>query len=258
MSGRRGDGRRGGRPTGGVVRQAAFGAGLLAGAWYALSKPVVQRADVRAGDAVRRFGTPPMDRAVSVTTDLGSVYAVCGIAATLAATGRRRTAADVLGLGGVAWVIAQGSKTRVKRQRPYEADGVRRLIRPPTGSSFPSGHATVGVAVMAFLAERARGPVSRAALGVLAGYVPLSRVYVGVHYPTDVIGGAGLGLLLASLWRGPVAAAGRIVTATTLAVARVVGLPVLRTAVAVLTGIRLRRRTDGGTPDAPPVLEPAA
>lgn len=244
--------------TGAFARQAAFGAGLLAGAWYALSKPAIQRADVRAGDALRRFGTPPMDRAVSVTTDLGSVYAVCGIAATLAATGRRRTAADVLGLGGVAWVVAQGSKTRVKRQRPYEADGVRRLIRPPTGSSFPSGHAAVGVAVMALLAERARGPISRTALGALAGYVPLSRVYVGVHYPTDVIGGAGLGLLLASLWRGPVAAAGRVVTAATFATGRVVGLPVLRTAVAALTGIRMRRRTADPTPDAPPVLEPAA
>jgi undecaprenyl-diphosphatase len=161
---------------------------------------------VRVGDAVRRAGTPAMDRAVSATTDLGSVYAVVGVAATLAVAGRRRTALDVLGLGGAAWAVAQGSKTRVRRQRPYETDGVRRLVRPPTGSSFPSGHAAVGAAIMSLLAERSDRRGGRLLLAGLAGYVPLSRVYVGVHYPTDVIGGAGLGVLLAALWRGAVAA----------------------------------------------------
>lgn len=207
-------------------RQAAAGVGLLAGSWAALSRPAVQRGDVRLGDALRRTGTPVLDRAVSTTTDLGSVYAVCGIAASLAAAGRRRTAADVLGLGLAAWVIAQGSKTRVRRQRPYEADGVRRLVRPPTGSSFPSGHAAVGVAVVSLLAERAGDPRGRKALRALAAYVPLSRVYVGVHYPTDVVGGAGLGLLLAGLWRGAVAAAVRAALAAGLAVA--VGRPLPR------------------------------
>lgn len=189
--------------------QAVAGAGLLAGTWFALSSPAVQRADVRAGDIVRRAGMPVLDTAVSATTDLGSVYAVLGISGALAVTGRRRAALDVLGLGLTAWSVAQGSKTRVKRQRPYEADGVRRLVRPPTGSSFPSGHAAVGVAVLSLVAQGTRTRRSRRLFGWLAAFVPLSRVYVGVHYPTDVIGGAGLGLLLAALWRGPVAAVSR-------------------------------------------------
>jgi membrane-associated phospholipid phosphatase len=189
--------------------RAAAGAGLLAGSWIALSRPAVQRADVRAGDLLRRAGTPPLDRVVSATTDLGSVYAVVGTAGVLAAAGRRRTAVDVLTLGGAAWTVAQASKTRVRRQRPYEADGVRRLVRPPTGSSFPSGHAAVGAAVYSLLAERARGRRSRLLLTSVAAYVPLSRVYVGVHYPTDVVGGAGLGVLLAALWRGPIAEGAR-------------------------------------------------
>jgi undecaprenyl-diphosphatase len=202
--------------------QAAAGVALLAGSWAALSRPAVQRADVRAGDLLRCAGSPSTDRVVGATTDLGSIYAVLGIAGVLATTDRRRTALDVLGLGAAVWTVAQGSKTRVRRQRPYEVDGVRRLIRPPTGSSFPSGHAAVGVAVMTFLAARARGRRGAGLLRGAAAYVPLSRVYVGVHYPTDVIGGAGLGLLLAAVWRGPIAAISRVVIGAGLSTGRAV------------------------------------
>ena len=193
----------------GWVGRALVGGALLGGSWQALRSPDVQRADVRVGDAVRHAGSASLDKAVTHTTDLGSVYAVAGTAAVLALVGRRRMAADVLGAGFTAWTVGQGAKTRVKRARPYEADGVRRLIRPPTGSSFPSGHAAVGTAVATVLADRARHPAVAGAFDTLGAYVALSRVYVGVHYPTDVIGGAGLGLVIGSLWRGPVAKVGR-------------------------------------------------
>ena len=184
---------------------AAAGTGLLAATWYALRYPIVQRADVRVGDAVRGFGTPALDSAVTHTTDLGSVYSVAGVATALAVSGRPRYAADVLGVGLTAWNVAQLSKTRVRRQRPYEQDGVRRLIRKPTGSSFPSGHAAVGVALFTMLADRSRGGAARRLLQAIAAYVPLTRIYVGVHYPTDVLGGAGMGMALGALWRGPLA-----------------------------------------------------
>lgn len=200
--------------------RTSLGVGLLAGAWYALRDDRVQRADVRVGDAVRAAGSPEVDRAVALTTDLGSIYSVIGIAAALAATGRRRAAADVACVGALAWNVAQYNKTRVRRQRPYENEGTRRLVRPPTGSSFPSGHSAVGAAVMTVLAESARGRRSRNALYALGAYVGWSRVFVGVHYPTDVIGGAGLGLALGSLWRGPFATAGRRVFTAGIAVGR--------------------------------------
>lgn len=184
---------------------AAAGAAVLGGTWFALRYPAVQRGDVRIGDTIRTFGTPVLDAAVTHTTDLGSVYSVAGVATVLAATGRRRLAADVLGVGIVAWNVAQLSKTRVRRQRPFEADGVRRLIRRPTGSSFPSGHAAVGVAMFTMLADRSRGGMSRRLLQSIGAYVAFSRIYVGVHYPTDVLGGAGMGMALGALWRGPLA-----------------------------------------------------
>lgn len=179
----------------------AAGIGLLAGSAGALTSERFQRADVRLGDTLRRFGTPATDAAVVATTDLGSVYAVIASAATLRAFGRRRAAADVAAVGFVAWVVSQSGKTRVGRARPYEADGVRRLLRPPTGSSFPSGHAAVAAAVSAVLAERATGTRGRRALLAVGPYVAASRVYAGVHYPTDVIGGVGIGYLLAAGWR---------------------------------------------------------
>lgn len=191
------------------LRRLLLGSALIGGAWVGLQRPEVQRADVRVGDAVRELSNPLLDRAVSATTDLGSVYGVVGSAAVLAACGRLRSAEDTLALGTAAWVLAQTNKTFVRRQRPYEQDGVRRLIRPPTGSSFPSGHAAVGVAVFATAAERARGPRGRLLLNLAGAYVAASRVYVGVHYPSDVLGGAGLGLILSGLWRGPVAVVGR-------------------------------------------------
>lgn len=186
-------------------RHVAVGSAVLAGTWIALRYPLVQRGDVRVGDAVRKFGTPALDTVVTHTTDLGSVYSVIGVATAMAASGRRRAAADVLGVGMAAWNVAQWSKTRVRRQRPYEADGVRRLVRKPTGSSFPSGHAAVGMAMFAMLADQSRGGWARRLLQGMGAYVGLSRVYVGVHYPTDVLGGAGLGLVIGAIWRGPMA-----------------------------------------------------
>lgn len=187
----------------------AAGIGLLAGSLAALRSERLQRADVRVGDKLRAMGSPVTDTAVVATTDLGSVYAVLASAATLEAFGKRRTAVDVAAVGLAAWVVSQSGKTRVGRARPYEADGVRRLLRPPTGSSFPSGHAAVAAAISAAMAERAVSTTGRRVLFAVGPYVAASRVYAGVHYPTDVIGGAGIGYLLAAGWRGLLRVSGR-------------------------------------------------
>ena len=230
----------------GWLASGAAGCGLLLGAWYALHSESVRRADVRAGEAIRELGSAGVDRFVVATTDLGSMYAVAGTAAVLAATGRPRTAADVAGLGALAWTVAQQSKTVVRRERPYEVDGVRRLVREPAGSSFPSGHAAVAVATTSMLAERVRWRPAGWLLRGLGGYVAASRVYVGVHYPTDVLGGAGLGLVLAGVWRGPLARVGRTLTTAAGSTARRVAGPLARGAVAVGFGARAARLVRGG------------
>ncbi len=105
----------------------------------------------------------------------------------------RRGVAVVLG----AYTANYAIKLTVRRRRPE----LRRLPPlTPTVSrlSFPSAHAT-----SSFAAARAYSRVAPAVpLYAAAATFALSRPYLGVHYPSDVLGGAILGTLVAELWPG--------------------------------------------------------
>jgi membrane-associated phospholipid phosphatase len=86
-------------------------------------------------------------------------------------------------------------KFTVRRQRP-ELPGLPPLTPTVSRLSFPSAHATTS-----FAAARAYGSVaSRWALYSAAALFALSRPYLGVHYPSDVLGGALLGTAIAGAW----------------------------------------------------------
>lgn len=84
----------------------------------------------------------------------------------------------------------------VNRMRPYDAGVTHLIIAPSADPSFPSDHATAATAiVMAILLNHREW---RALLmAVPAILLMLSRVYVGTHYVSDVVGGVGTGLLAA-------------------------------------------------------------
>lgn len=88
-------------------------------------------------------------------------------------------------------------KNSVARVRPYEViEGLQILVEPPADWSFPSGHTSASLAaalVMLQMLPKKYG-IPAIILGVL---ISLSRLYVGVHYPTDVLGGAIIGALCA-------------------------------------------------------------
>lgn len=93
-------------------------------------------------------------------------------------------------------LVALGIKAAVDRPRPFlSIADPEPLILGIVGASFPSGHAAMSFAGAATLMRflPGRWPV----LFVLAVAVAFSRVYVGVHYPSDVVAGAILGLLVA-------------------------------------------------------------
>lgn len=90
-------------------------------------------------------------------------------------------------------------KNAIARTRPYEmVEGLTRLIEAQHDFSFPSGHtaSAFAAAVVLFRNLKKRYGIP---LLVLAVLISLSRLYVGVHYPTDVLFGAISGILLAVL-----------------------------------------------------------
>lgn len=87
-------------------------------------------------------------------------------------------------------------KRWVKRKRPFDnLEGIRFLIAPPDQFSFPSGH-TAGAFVFAVLLGHLF-PIFSFPLLFWASLVGYSRIYVGVHYPTDILAGSILGILCA-------------------------------------------------------------
>ena len=90
-------------------------------------------------------------------------------------------------------------KNWVARIRPYELiQGLECIVGKAKDFSFPSGHATNSLACSWVLFRKAPRKWGVPAL-VLAILISLSRLYVGIHYPTDVLGGAVIGLGSAAL-----------------------------------------------------------
>lgn len=92
--------------------------------------------------------------------------------------------------------INQGILLFIHRLRPYDAGVSHLLIAKSADWSFPSDHATASMAVaMAFALQRL--PRRALVFFAMAFLVCLSRIYVGTHYLTDVLGGAATGIIAA-------------------------------------------------------------
>lgn len=87
-------------------------------------------------------------------------------------------------------------KNLVARTRPYDViEGLTYIVRRPKEFSFPSGHAGSSFAAACIMLRRLPGRYGIPAF-VLAVLISLSRLYVGVHYPSDVLFGVISGILI--------------------------------------------------------------
>ena len=161
---------------------------------------MVARADARAFRAVRSAARPPeavvAARRFSRLGEHAAGWLVLGAVAGALDTRRRDRWWRGAGTVAAAYLLNTAVKLAVGRRRPLHED-LPALVGTPTNLSFPSAHAT-----SSFAAARAYSALAPAPpLYAVAGAMAFSRVYLGVHYPSDVAAGALLGMLIGSVRR---------------------------------------------------------
>lgn len=99
---------------------------------------------------------------------------------------------------GIAVLVARALKILFGTQRPISHDTVisSPLVKSKVVHAFPSGHSSVAFAI-ATSVFFATTPTIGVAFFIMAIFVSLGRVFVGVHWPSDIIGGAFIGILSA-------------------------------------------------------------
>lgn len=196
----------------------ALAAGVLLLAFILLAGEVTagdtQAFDVRVLHALRRADDPSrpigpawLEGMFLDVTALGSGTVlgllVLSVAGFLVLQGRHRTAAFVVISSASAWWVDETLKLAFMRARPEAVPQLRAVFSP----SFPSGHAlisavvflTLGAVLMRIAHRRATKIYCLAMAMILTLLVGVSRVFLGVHYPTDVLAGWIVGLAWASI-----------------------------------------------------------
>jgi len=141
---------------------------------------------------------PEVQRALSeVKLGLGAYASAMGM--PLEAGRYPKTVALIDKVGKDIKAVTDGLKVHFMRPRPYQADPrVQPAIEREVSPSYPSGHATRGLAYAMVLADLA--PDRREALLAQGRLVGVDRVIGGVHYPSDIEAGQRLGHKLAEMW----------------------------------------------------------
>jgi membrane-associated phospholipid phosphatase len=162
--------------------------------------PAGQRLDTRFFLLLnlRRNHPKWLDRVMWLATQAGNLWAACLLAGLLFVLNYRSVSAEVI-LGALAlFLLVETVKALTDRARPFLAlEGTRIIGWRERDRSFPSGHTAQTFFLATLLSHRfALGVGGTVALYAVAVIVGFTRIYVGVHYPRDVIGGAILG----SIW----------------------------------------------------------
>lgn len=144
------------------------------------------------------FWCAPLDIAATQITHLGDGGIFCIILAALCLTYKPTRRLGVVLAVSMAFDFLLCNltvKPLVNRVRPYEVEDIALIVAPPHDASFPSGHTAISFA-FAWVMVLRRERFWKAAL-VLAVLIGLSRLYLNVHFPSDVLCGALFGMIAA-------------------------------------------------------------
>jgi len=142
-----------------------------------------------------RGHSPGLEEAAKALGKAGNnaaVWVVLGVVLALIDPARREAWLICAALGPIAIVLNYGIKLLVRRPRPV-LEGLPPLGGAPSSLSFPSAHALSSFAVATAMF---RVDPATAAAFVVALLLALDRPYLGMHYPSDVLAGALLGIVL--------------------------------------------------------------
>jgi len=143
------------------------------------------------------LANPHLGWLFSILTRLGSTLSILTISVMLYLCKRRREGILILSSLVIGTFVALPMKLAIARPRPYVTIPSAILFDREAGSSFPSGHAMRAFA-FAFIESKLR-PRLTVPLYLFAVLIAFSRVYVGQHYPLDVLTGTLTGVLVGYL-----------------------------------------------------------
>jgi undecaprenyl-diphosphatase len=164
---------------------------------------VISLADVQALDehvlSWARGFPPPFVPVFHVLTIVGGGWGLVGLVPFLVRRASRMVTVWLLAAVTAQSALVSILKSLVGRVRPCDALSwcVPIGVASPGGGSFPSGHAAGSFAFATFVAVRS--PRWAAPAFVWAALVAWSRCVLGVHYPSDVLGGAMLGIAVGAV-----------------------------------------------------------
>lgn len=154
--------------------------------------------ELRFLDFLQTIHTPLLDRILAFITSLGNAGIIwIVLAVVLQILPKTRKTGIIVAAALLMDLILCNLilKNLVARVRPYDVNtAIAILIKKPLDFSFPSGHTAASFAAMTalFLAKMKKAWIAALVLAVLIAF---SRLYFYVHYPTDVLGGAVVGIL---------------------------------------------------------------
>ncbi len=135
-------------------------------------------------------------KTASYLGDFSGIWHLIGLGRVIAnPSSVRQSLALSAMIGAESLIVNQGVKRLFRRTRPTETGDPRFPVRRPSTSSFPSGHASAAffaAAILTTATGRALAPLWYSTASIVA----VSRAYVRIHHPSDVVGGAVVGALL--------------------------------------------------------------